>query len=84
MTVVEPPLTKWIMRRGREANVGRRSLWRQRRLRTSSANPRKVIQHTLSRAAQRYWTNWGGGAGRDGTGRVKKGGRKEVRNGWGE
>ena len=82
---MEPPLTKWIMRRGREANVGRRSLWRQRRLRTSSANPRKVIQHILSRAAQRYWTNWGvgqGGVERDGESRKR--GKRRGEEGWGE
>ena len=32
------------MRRGREAMVGSSSLCRQRRLRTSSANPRKIMQ----------------------------------------
>lgn len=42
--VVFPKLVKYTMSNGREAMVGRRSLWRQRRFKTSSAKPRKIMQ----------------------------------------
>lgn len=48
--VVEPPFTRYTMRRGREAMVGRRSLWRQRKSKTSSVNPRKTMQQMERRA----------------------------------
>ena len=54
--VVEPPLTKYTMRSGREASVGRRSLYRQRRSSTSSVKPRNIIQQ-MDRIAQINWEN---------------------------
>ena len=50
-TVVDPKLTRYTMSIGSEAMVGRSSLWRHLRLRTSSANPRKIIQHIDNNAA---------------------------------
>lgn len=57
MMVVDPPLTRYTMRRGKEARVGRRTLCRHLRFSTSSANPRKIMQHTDSKA-QINWENW--------------------------
>ena len=55
--VVEPPLTRYTIRRGRDATVGRRTLTLQRKLRTSSAKPRNIMQQMESNA-QRNWENW--------------------------
>lgn len=46
------------MRRGSEAAVGSSSLWRQRRFKTSSAKPRKIMQQ-MARSAPIRATNWG-------------------------
>ncbi len=54
---MEPPLTRYTIRRGRDATVGRRTLTLQRRFRTSSANPRNIMQQIESRA-QMNWENW--------------------------
>ena len=54
--VVEPPFTRYTIRRGREAMVGSISFTRQRSANTSSANPRKIMQQMESRA-QINWEN---------------------------
>lgn len=56
MTVL-PKLVKYTMSRGREAKVGSRSLCLQRKLSTSSANPRKIMQQ-MARRAPISCTNW--------------------------
>ena len=56
------------MSSGREAMVGRSSLCLQRRLSTSSAKPRNIMQHTDSRA-HRNCANWS---------RVRTGGDVEL------
>jgi hypothetical protein len=38
---VDPKFTKYTINSGSEATVGKMSLWRQRKLSTSSANPAK-------------------------------------------
>ena len=55
--VVEPPLTRYTMRRGREATVGSRTLTLQRKLSTSSAKPRNIMQQ-MDSSAQMNWENW--------------------------
>ena len=55
--VVEPAPTRYTMRSGSDANVGITNLCLQRRSNTSSANPKKIIQHMHSNA-QRKWANW--------------------------
>lgn len=45
MIVVDPPLTRYTISRGSEAIVGKNNLCRHLKSRTSSANPRNIIQH---------------------------------------
>jgi hypothetical protein len=49
--VVEPMLTKYTINNGNEAKVGRRSLCRHFRSKTSSAKPKNIIQQMDNSAA---------------------------------
>ena len=62
--------------------VGRRSLWRQQRLSTSSAKPRNIIQQ-MERRAHRNWANWRGEEGGEWRSEGRRGERvRELYSEW--